>query len=93
MIKLARLGYFCSAVISINANPTYIVSIRCLRGLLSSNTYVLFLLSELHCFILKLWLSWLIWSLVILGSLHESGLSFNPERRSKLNSCVHGRLS
>ena len=27
------------------------------------------------------------------GSLHESGLSFNPERHFKLNSCLHGRLS
>ena len=29
----------------------------------------------------------------IRGSLHESGLSFNPKRHSKLNSCLHGRLS
>ena len=27
------------------------------------------------------------------GSLHESGLSFDPERHFKLNSCLHGRLS
>ena len=27
------------------------------------------------------------------GSLHESGLSFNPERHLKLNSCLHGRSS
>ena len=27
------------------------------------------------------------------GSLHESELSFNPERHIKLNSCLHGRLS
>ena len=29
---------------------------------------------------------------VIRGSLHESGLSFKPERHFKLNSCLHGRL-
>ena len=27
------------------------------------------------------------------GSLHESGLSFNPKRHFKLNLCLHGRLS
>ena len=29
----------------------------------------------------------------IRGSLHESGLSFNPERHFNFNSCLHGRLS
>ena len=31
--------------------------------------------------------------LVLRGSLHESGLSFNPKRHFKLNSCLHGRLN
>ena len=26
------------------------------------------------------------------GSLHESGLSFNPERPVKLNSCLHVQI-
>ena len=27
------------------------------------------------------------------GSLHDSGMSFNPERLFKLNACLHGGLS
>ena len=36
---------------------------------------------------------WVRSGLKLKGSLHESGLSFNPERHFKLNSCLHGRLS